>query len=177
MVIVMIDFSKAPEGATHYYFDTDNELFCYKTDEYSLYVFAPSAKDWDISWNKINWLNEKAAEIPKQLTVTCKTDREKMLCEQVLRMCRCEESQYRALSIWHDVPCTGHMDMERDYRSKPKKELVVPWEFLRKEIGEVVVTKEGYIRGYANGSGYHHLYGLSLDLEGIDLPVIVKRPE
>ena len=121
-------------------------------------------------------INKKILENP--MLIECKTDREKMLCEQVLRVVRGEPSQELINTYWKDVQPDHIINIDKliRYRAKPKKELAVPWEWLREEIDEVVVTKEGFIKGYANGSEYYQLFGLSLDLEGVDLPVTVKRP-
>ena len=107
--------------------------------------------------------------------IECKTDREKMLCEQVLRMCRGEVIQRLVNGFWIDSDPL-YLFIDGEYRAKPKKELIVPWEFLSSEIAEIVVTEAGYIKGYVNESEYHQLNGLSLDLESIELPVTVKRP-
>ncbi len=169
-----IDFSKAPEGATHYYFDTDNELFWYKSDEYNLYVFAPTATDWDISWNKIDWLKTMAVEIPKQLTVTCKTDREVMLCEQVLRILRGEGGQYKDFDgNWRDInKAADHFGINCEYRAKPKKELFVPWDWVDDRIDEIHVNEYGRIL-----DKHCNPLPFKLDLSGIEVPVTVKRPE
>ena len=119
--------------------------------------------------------NIECEEIKMNNMIECKTDREKMLCEQVLRMCRGEERQKLINGNWCPSFSTN-LCIDSEYRAKPKKELIVPWEFLSSEIAEIVVTEAGYIKGYVNESEYHQLNGLSLDLEGIELPVAVKRP-
>ena len=123
--------------------------------------------------------NIECEEIKMNNMIECKTDREKMLCEQVLRMCRGEKSQIKCTEtdIWYDFDeaVISHLP---EYRAKPKKELVVPWEFINDEIIEITFTKDN--SPYCKTATHHHghvLQGLKLDLEGIDLPVTVKRPE
>lgn len=108
--------------------------------------------------------------------IECKTDREKMLCEQVLRMCRGEDSQRLVSSHWiGSDPLRLFVDAE--YRAKPEKELIVPWDLINEHIKTITVTEKG-ITGYQENclaKNYDLTMILALDLEGIDLPVTVKR--
>ena len=110
--------------------------------------------------------------------VACKTDREVMLCEQVLRMCRGEESQFkRRDGAWEPVAgeTNGFISINMEYRAKPKKELVVPWEFIAEWVCSVEVRGNGTVIAVDDYDNAMRL-PLKLDLEGIDLPVAVKRP-
>ena len=108
------------------------------------------------------------------MLVECKTDREVMLCEQVLRMCRDEASQeltqYEDRSVWSDAS-PFEVDLSTTYRAKPKKELIVPWEWIPDNVFEITVPESGVIY---NNFGY--TMHIKLDLEGIELPVTVNRP-
>lgn len=115
-------------------------------------------------------------KVNKSMNIECKNEREKMLCEQVLRMCRGEESEVNCSDNWVKYE-HGYLFIFGEYRAKPKKELVIPWDFLREDIINVVVTSNGEIKGYSDSVTYYNLFGLLLDLDGIDLPVTVKRPE
>ncbi len=120
--------------------------------------------------------NIECEEIKMNNMIECKTDREKMLCEQVLRMCRGEERQKLINGNWCPSFSTN-LCIDSEYRAKPKKELIVPWEFINDEIIEITFTKDN--SPYCKTATHHHghvLQGLKLDLEGIDLPVTVKRP-
>ena len=77
--------------------------------------------------------NINSEEIKMSNMIECKTDREVMLCGQVLRMCRGEDSQikHRECDNWSDIRVNPvSLSIEEEYRAKPKKELVVPWELI-----------------------------------------------
>lgn len=173
-----IDFSKAPDGATHYSSVSDKHISWWMCNMFG----------WSCYDNAMNaWVGVKAAmggcaiEIPQQLTVTCDNERQKMLCEQVLRMCRGEASEYQYNDEWITLdgdsknPLAVCVDYE--YRAKPKKELAVPWEWLASDINKIMVNKNGDIC-HVHNDGYFSGYitTLKLDLTDIDLPVTVKRP-
>lgn len=113
------------------------------------------------------------------LLIRCDDERQKMLCEQVIRMCRGEASQFKRTSTnkWEDKVPTSELYTNIEYRAKPKKELVVPWEFIADDIIEITVSEDNspYCKTATNHWG-HVLRGLKLDLDGIDLPVTVTRP-
>ena len=130
-------------------------------------------------------VNEKIINDP--MIIVCRADREVMLCEQVLRMCRDEASQeltqYEDRSVWSDAS-PFEVDLSTTYRAKPKKELVVPWEWLAADVFavEVMSDKQVFLLSKKE-SDFMDEYTLqspvdflNLDLEGIDLPVTVKRP-
>ena len=60
------------------------------------------------------------------MLVECKTEREKMLCEQVLRMCRGEDRQKLINGNWSEL-FSRNLCIDSEYRAKPKKELIVTW--------------------------------------------------
>ena len=106
-----------------------------------------------------------------KMLVECKTDREKMLCEQVLRMCRGEASEILVEKKWVVVNDLDALYPSHEYRAKPKKELIVPWEWIPDNVFEITVPESGVIY---NNFGY--TMHIKLDLEGIELPVTVNRP-
>ena len=126
-------------------------------------------------------VNEKIINDP--MIIVCKTDREVMLCEQVIRMCRGEASQFNYNGQWVDSRL-NKVVIGNKYRAKPKKELVVPWEWLAADVFavEVMSDKQVFLLSKKE-SDFMDEYTLqspvdflNLDLEGIDLPVTVKRP-
>lgn len=178
----MIDFSKSPEGATHYgldshsvsYFLKINSRYFYDND--GLWIDSPyHHHDWLKPIQKTTNGEKMNIEINMNNMIECKTDREKMLCEQVLRMCRGEESQikHKGYGDWNDIRDNPVcLSIEEEYRAKPKKELVVPWKWLPDEVTDITVCENLHIY---NNLGNTVL--LKLDLEDIDLPVTVIRPK
>lgn len=116
---------------------------------------------------------------PKQLSVTCDNERQKMLCEQVVRMCRGEDSVRLVGDRWEDASKEFlSIHESTSYRAKSKKELVVPWEYIcdNFDICTVTIYNEIFLKE-SDGDGVYSISHLKLDLAGIDLPVTVKRPE
>lgn len=123
-------------------------------------------------------INEKIINDP--MIIVCRTDREVMLCEQVLRVERGEESEILVDEEWVRVNDLDALYPNHEYRAKPKKELIVPWELIDESISEIEVLKDKrafFIKDDCEIRIRHLAYYLKLDLEGIDLPVTVKRPE
>lgn len=115
--------------------------------------------------------------------VECINEREQMLCEQVLRLCRGEESEgHYGLSDldggkWK--PLLSNVDavnIHWHYRAKPKKQLVVPWELIPDEYICVTVNKNSKVFISKHTDGVYLFFPLKLDLEGVELPVTVHRP-
>lgn len=123
-------------------------------------------------------VNEKIINDP--MIIVCRADREVMLCEQVIRMCRGEASQFNYNGQWVDSRL-NKVVIGNKYRAKPKKELVAPWEFIGDEINYLLIESNEIIIGLKSTSQIIkdglHISGLKLDLEGIDLPTAIKRPE
>lgn len=75
-----------------------------------------------------------------------------------------------------DIEETGYMwsldDVEKHINEyiKPKKELVIPWEWLPEDVKIVEVDESGIHDQNSNQ------LRIKLDLTDIDLPVTVKRP-
>lgn len=195
----MIDFSKAPEGATHYIKGSD-------VVECIVIVWGLKNKVLWINGDEFTWGNCKVwyktsglvaacdpllipnlavASQPQLddfsdklkgfslIIVTCDNERQKMLCEQVIRMDRGKESQYRLCGLdacdWTDKT-TDSISICAEYREKPKKELVVPWDVLANEVTVIRVDSNGCI--YDGNTPLR----IKLDLTDIELPVTVKRP-
>lgn len=158
----MVDFSKAPEGATHYSSISDKCVSWWMCDSSGWYCYDNYTKEW---------IGIKAAmggyvtEIPQQLTVTCDDER---VIREFIESCFKHEG---------DIDQTGYMwslsDAENHVAKylEPKKELVVPWEFIPDVINEITVSATGNI---TYSVGYSLM--LKLDLDEIDLPVTVTRP-
>lgn len=167
----MTDFSKKPEGATHY--DAQqHETFWYKIKN----------GKWQFTWGRCSaWYvdessnHEFLALIPNTLTVTCDNEHDLMLHQQLQRLINNEPSQYCRDDEWVDLTSDSNnpkaVCITEVYRAKPKKELVVPWDILADEVIEVRVDKNGCI--YDGGTPLR----IKLDLTDIELPVTVKRPE
>lgn len=182
-----IDFSKAPDGATHYDFDSSSDVFWYKHSDLGWHFTWGSCKAWYLDESNLlgtklvkisNPIDEALKEVvdilvAKKLTVTCDNERQKMLCEQVVRDYQGLRSQYRTGDgcEWLDVDSTTCLDYAFEYRAKPKKELVVPWNILSDEVKVIRVDSNGCI--YDGNTPVR----IKLDLDDIDLPVIVKRPK
>lgn len=114
-----------------------------------------------------------------KMLVECKTDREKMLCEQVLRMCRGEDRQKLINGNWCELFSTN-LCIDSEYRAKPKKELIIPWEWLPDDVFAIEVSADKQITLVRDGRGtiaHRAFTNFKPNLEGIDLPVTVKRPE
>ena len=95
-----------------------------------------------------------------------------MLCQQVLRMCRGEGSEQQNVNNeWVSVEW-DRIDINKRFRAKPKKELVVPWEWLPDDVTELTITVNKVIY---NNRGY--TVALKLALTDIELPVTVHRPQ
>jgi len=182
----MIDFSKGPEGATHYGLDSHSVIYFLKIND--RYFYDNGSKWIDSPYCHHDWLKpiqkttngEKMnIEINMNNMIECKTDREVMLCEQVLRMCRGEERQKLINGNWCPSFSTN-LCIDSEYRAKPKKELIVPWEFISDEINYLLIESNEIIIGLKSTSQIIkdglHISGLKLDLEGIDLPTAIKRP-
>ena len=116
-----------------------------------------------------------------KILVECKTDREVMLCEQVLRMCRDEASQeltqYEDRSVWSDAS-PFEVDLSTTYRAKPIKTLFIPWDFISDDINHISVQSKDCITAFKDHMDENgvKLNGLKLDLDGICLPVLAMRP-
>lgn len=123
-------------------------------------------------------VNEKIINDP--MIIVCRTEREKMLCEQVLRVVRGEPSQELVNTYWKDVQPDHIINIDKliRYRAKPKKELVVPWEWIDEKYNVCVVDLNMQIGFKVSEDSNSTNIGqaIKLDLEGIDLPVTVKRP-
>ena len=184
----MIDFSKAPDSATHYIDGCDvinSEVSIWKIKEVTLWVNG-SDFSWGLctKWFPISLLTlltppkeipcvkmtKIATTVSFAHSVTCNNEREVMLCEQVLRMCSGEACQYKVLGKWLTHKFT-YMLIDGEYRAKHKKELVIPWEWLPDDVTIVEVDESG-----VHDQGSNPLR-IKLDLTEIELPVIVTRPE
>lgn len=80
------------------------------------------------------------------------------------------------------------IDLRQIYRTKPPKQLVIPWDVLRKDIKHVVIDEDRRVFGYSEikgrdrefweGEGVADLTALDLDTSGIDWETsLVTRPE
>ena len=171
-----IDFSKAPEGATHYVPESEySNLMWLKdvTDRSYLYEIDHNRVGWRES-DKFNGIvHRDMIEIPR--VVYCDNERQMMLCEQVIRMDRGEASQQLNIANkWVDVTWV-RIDTTKKYRAKPKKELVVPWEWLDSDVAAITVNSRGVVLAI-DGSNQGFEIKLKLDLTDIELPVTVRRP-
>lgn len=120
-------------------------------------------------------VNEKIINDP--MIIVCRADREVMLCEQVIRMCRGEASQFNYNGQWVDSRL-NKVVIGNKYRAKPKKELFVPWEWIDEKYNVCVVDLNMQVGFKISEDSNSTNIGqaIKLDLEGIDLPVTVKRP-
>ncbi|MGB0942968.1 MAG: hypothetical protein ACPGUE_11225 [Marinomonas sp.] len=168
-----IDFSKAPEGATHYYKNDYFGVVFYMLKDGAWFHYLSESDFWVLSGNSKDWIDSTLIEITNHAIIECKTEREQMLCEQVLRVIRGEASQQLVNTYWKDVPPDNIINIDKliRYRAKPKKELVVPWDILSDEVTEIKIDKHGNI--YDGGTPLR----IKLDLTDIELPITVKRPE
>ena len=109
--------------------------------------------------------------------ISCNNNREVMLCQQVLRMCRGEGSEFTFNGHdWGDAN-DKELCIETSYRAKPKKELVVPWEWFNDECVSLCVNEAKVISLTDCNGNLIYMTGFKLDLEGIELPVTVHRPQ
>lgn len=198
----MIDFSKAPECATHYIKGCDvtscgshvllsDDAVFWIAGDYFTWGFCStwfSLNDLVVSFNpkpipdltingqSLEDYSENTFTSFNPLTVTCDNERQKMLCEQVIRMDSGEASQFLRNGKWinKEVTCTSILT-ESEYRATPKKELVVPWEWLDLDVKAITVNDRGVVLAI-DGSNQGFEIKLALDIEGINLPVTVHRP-
>ena len=218
----MIDFSKAPEGATHY-MGSGLEVRWFRHNGI-LWQISRGEGDWSGTFiqdrdvtpipkkklleNELNklgiisyrhgdkmkdtYLGDDVKRVTQDFTtqinypsssiknkdgvVNHLTDRELMLCEQVVRMCRGEESQFKdSEEGWVDA-LRVTMSIHHEYRAKPKKELVVPWEWLDDDVCAIDISPTGKCFAIIEDEECYPL-PIKLDLEGVKIPVIVKRPK
>lgn len=120
-------------------------------------------------------VNEKIINDP--MIIVCKTDREVMLCEQVIRMCRGEASQFNYNGQWVDSRLSKVV-IGNKYRAKPIKTLFIPWDFISDDINHISVQSKDCITAFKDHMDENgvKLNGLKLDLDGICLPVLAMRP-
>ena len=116
----------------------------------------------------------------KDLTVYCEDERQVMLCEQVIRMCKGEASEkldYYSENKWDIFYPRDCLFMNEQYRAAPfqKKELVVPWGWLSSDVTAITVNERGIVLAI-DGSNQGWEIKLKLDLTDIELPIIVTRP-
>ena len=108
--------------------------------------------------------------------ITCNNPREVMLCKQVLRMCRGEASQQLFKGDWYDFDKESYeFYINEQYRAKPKKELIVPWEWIADDVYRVEVSEDGKVMTISTKYNNESI-PLKLDLDGVDLPAIIDRP-
>jgi len=123
-------------------------------------------------------VNEKIIIDP--MIIVCKTDREVMLCEQVLRVVRGEPSQELVNTYWKDVQPDHIINIDKliRYRAKPIKTLFIPWDFISDDINHISVQSKDCITAFKDHMDENgvKLNGLKLDLDGICLPVLAMRP-
>ncbi len=109
------------------------------------------------------------------------TEKEKMLVAATLRMCRGEAGQ----CVFSCEP--GWRESEREavylngsYRATPQKLPDIPWEWLPDDVVQVMVSENGVqcgARDGVDGSIFATQAYLKLDLDGVTLPCVVRRPE
>jgi hypothetical protein len=116
----------------------------------------------------------------QQLTPT--TDKEKMLVAATLRMCRGVggESRHPSDAEWRKSSDKA-IHLIAQYRAEPPKTPKIPWEWLPDDIEALRVMTSGAvaITTKINNSPVWWVpvaLKLKLDLDGVTLPVTVRRP-
>lgn len=180
--VMSIDFSKAPNDATHYavVFSADKPV----AEWVRLVDGEFSNAAGCIDYSEYQCLLGNGIEIINLPTmVSCETEQELMLCEHVIRMLRDVPSQVLISGAWMDIDLsdsdddnTVYISMGDEYRATPKKELVVPWEWLDLDVTAITVNDRGVVLAI-DGSNQGFEIKLKLDLTDIDLPITVTRPK
>lgn len=170
-----IDFSKAPEGATHYIDVYGGILFYKKIDGRWFCHFDKNG--WGPSPNADNQMNYvKFKSIPTQLfgQYTPETDRERMLCDAVIMKCRGIDVERYIHKEW-TASTDKKVCVQYKYRRAPKLP-EIPWEWIDECVEKIAINSAGEIQAITRNSSSSGLYCLKLDLTDVELPVTVNRP-
>ena len=181
-----IDFSNAPDGATHYSPESEMmHVVWYKavkknSHDASCHMEGSGWKTCTVNDAQFDIHRNIMIPIPLVVNndsiITCKTEREVMLCKQVIRMCRGEASQQLFKGDWYDFDSDSYeFYINEQYREKLKKELVIPWEWIADDVYRVEVGEGGKVTTISTKYNNESI-PLKLDLDGVDLPTIIDRP-
>lgn len=172
-----IDFSKKPEGATHYSHGT--LVNWYRNDRGKWEFFGSEYDGWLDSGNQPEFFGG-LIKIPTESfgQYTPETDQERMLCDAVIMKCRGIKVEMKSgddSGEWVESGSDGVVTY-REYRRAPKLP-EIPWEWIDGKYDTVEVVSESSV--ILKGS--HSELGamvcrLKLDLTDVDLPLTVKRP-
>ena len=86
--------------------------------------------------------------------------------------------KYAALVDKYDALTDKYLALKGDNeRAKPKKELIVPWEWIADDCVSLCVNEAKVVFSVDCNGHLIYMTGFKLDLDGIDLPVTVERPK
>ena len=166
-----------PEGTTHETIAKSAIQFYQKTKGDPWKYWSKIHCVWKESANgaKFHFTELKPITQREPLNITCEDEWQVMLCEQIIRMCKGEVSEFNDDGLWKTVVNNNFIAMDFEYRLKPKKELVVPWGWLAPDVTAITVNERGVVLAI-DGSNQGWEIKLNLDLTDIELPITVTRP-
>lgn len=176
-----IDFSKAPEGATHYIVDGNSIHYVkFGLDRWWIY----KGEDFRGLSKQNVWRDLSGHSHPEPIPIpppsfgqyTPETDKERMLCDAVVMKCRGIDVERLSVNFEWVKSENNAVFTDEEYRRAPKLP-EIPWEWIDDKVAEIEIKEDALI--YRASDGFevsYDVHPLKLDLTDIELPVTVKRP-